>query len=335
MQRLQRLFGHAPQFGRLRVQHRAAGFQLGNRQQILNQEGQPIGVLVDDVEETGGRLGIILGPGQQGFGGTFDEGQRRPEFVGDIGDKIAPHLLEPLAVGQIMEHQQGTGAKPIGIAEGNGIDLEGAGIFARGGEYEFLQAAAAVDLLQRLPQRRIPDDLQQGTAEEILSQGELALHRGVGVFDRPLLVQHQHSLHHGVEQGLLPRLLGDQGEMPLGFKLGKTEHALAQLRLQALTPLVQPGTGEAKGHEGDRFDKEGRIHKSCRPSGAGAPLRLFKPVAHTPDGLKVLGRVAQFFPQTAHVGIHRPGVDQTVVFPDIPQQRFTALHPTAPLGERQ
>ena len=49
---------------------------------------------------------------------------------------------------------------------------------------------------------------------------------------------------------------------------------------------------------------------------------LDKPVANTSDGVEVSGCAPQFFPQAAHVSVHRAGVDEIVILPDILQESF-------------
>src|SRR5436190_2192517 len=67
-------------------------------------------------------------------------------------------------------------------------------------------------------------------------------------------------------------------------------------------------------------------------AGPGAS-RLFgeKSVADAPDCIEILCSRAELFAEPAHVSIHRAGIDQGVIFPNVAEELFAGLHAAAAL----
>src|SRR5262249_39727085 len=68
-------------------------------------------------------------------------------------------------------------------------------------------------------------------------------------------------------------------------------------------------------------------------TGHMASFRLDKAVADSAHRIKVFGGVAELFAQAAHVGVHRAGVDHSVIFPDVAEKLLARLHAAPALGE--
>ena len=65
--------------------------------------------------------GIFGSSVEQGFGISLNRSQRRAEFVGNVGDKIAARFFHALGFGEIAEHGDGAA-----IGQGSGGHIEGA-----------------------------------------------------------------------------------------------------------------------------------------------------------------------------------------------------------------
>ena len=100
------------------------GFQRGNRQQILDQQIQPLGVALDDFQKTLGHFGIVARAVEQRFDVTFDERKRRAQFVADVGDKFLARAFELLEPRQIVKHQDRSFAFAGGIGDDGGVHLQ-------------------------------------------------------------------------------------------------------------------------------------------------------------------------------------------------------------------
>ena len=48
---------------------------------------------------------VVQRAAQKRFGKSLNRGQRRLEFVRDVGHKIAPHALQPAQLRDVMQHQ--------------------------------------------------------------------------------------------------------------------------------------------------------------------------------------------------------------------------------------
>src|SRR6202040_2551583 len=66
-------------------------------------------VFQDDVEEPAAILRVVESPGNQGFRKSLDGGERRSEFVGDVGDKIPANAFEFAELRDVVEHDDRAG----------------------------------------------------------------------------------------------------------------------------------------------------------------------------------------------------------------------------------
>jgi len=91
---VQRLGHHRVQVDRKRVRHRLGGLDPGQRDQVLDQAGEPRRLIPHPAGEAAHRLrvvrGVLHGLGQQGKGTD-----RRLQLMADVGDKIPPDFTLP------------------------------------------------------------------------------------------------------------------------------------------------------------------------------------------------------------------------------------------------
>ena len=66
-------------------------------------------MIADDFQEAAIVFGIIESASEQRFGKALDGGERRFEFVRDVGDEILAHALEAAEFGDIVKHDDGAG----------------------------------------------------------------------------------------------------------------------------------------------------------------------------------------------------------------------------------
>ena len=100
------------QIHRLQVQFDAAGFKGGNREQILDQQIEPVGVAFDDSEEMLGHFGIVARAVEQCFHVPLDERKGRTQFMADVGHKFLARAFELLEPGQIVKDQDSSFTLP-------------------------------------------------------------------------------------------------------------------------------------------------------------------------------------------------------------------------------
>ena len=79
------------------------------------------GILADDFQKFAGRAGIFRNDVKQSLGISLNRGQRRPQFVGNVGDKVATGLFHALGFGEIAKH-----GDRAAIGQWGGGDIEGA-----------------------------------------------------------------------------------------------------------------------------------------------------------------------------------------------------------------
>ena len=57
-------------------------------------------------------FGIVDSAGQKRFGEALNGGERRAEFVGDVGNEVAADALEFAKFGNVVQHDDRTGGFP-------------------------------------------------------------------------------------------------------------------------------------------------------------------------------------------------------------------------------
>ncbi len=92
----------------LQIEGHLASDQLVHVQQVVDQVGQALAVLVGDVEH------LSHGFGDFAHHAAFDQaqragdrGQRRAQFMADGGHELALHRLDAFAFGDVVHHHDG------------------------------------------------------------------------------------------------------------------------------------------------------------------------------------------------------------------------------------
>ena len=79
----------------------------GQAEQVEDQLVEPLGLLVDPLEEPDVDVLVVEGPVEEGLGIGLDRGQRRLELVRGVGDEVLPHPLQAAELGDVVEDQDG------------------------------------------------------------------------------------------------------------------------------------------------------------------------------------------------------------------------------------
>ncbi len=94
----------------LNVETLLARFHSGQGEQVFGQARHAQGALADDLEELAGVI-VVRRAVEQGFGVALNGSQRRAQFVGDVGNKVATGLLDPFGLGQVAQNGHGAAAR--------------------------------------------------------------------------------------------------------------------------------------------------------------------------------------------------------------------------------
>ena len=129
------------------------GFQRGNREQILDEQIEPLRVALDDFEKALGDFGIVARAVEQRFDVAFDERERRAQFVADVGDEFLAGAFQLLEPGQVVKNEDGAFAFAGGVGDGGGVDLQPA--FAQFRQLQFVVENLAVALRRARRARRV------------------------------------------------------------------------------------------------------------------------------------------------------------------------------------
>jgi hypothetical protein len=168
-----------------------AAFELGQRQQIVDQRLDAISLLTHQ-----GQHPRLLGCRQRHTGQRVDEArqhrQRRANLVRDVGDEVASHRLQALAVGDVLRQQQF-----LTVAVGPHHDLDGraparAGNLHRRVERPFLQAPHERRCAQQVGHRL----LQVASGIE----SEMVCSAGIAPVDTLLRIEQQDTVGRRVDR---------------------------------------------------------------------------------------------------------------------------------------
>src|SRR5213075_2692061 len=78
-------------------------------EQIVGEPRETPRVFENDLHEADAILRVVDGAGEQRFCKTLNGGERRFEFVGNVGDEISADALEFAQLGDVMQHDDRTG----------------------------------------------------------------------------------------------------------------------------------------------------------------------------------------------------------------------------------
>ena len=84
-------------------------FDAGEFEEIVGEAGETHGVIADDFQEAAIVFGIVQRACEQCFGEALDGGERRFEFVRNVGDEILTHALEAAQFGDVVKNDDGAG----------------------------------------------------------------------------------------------------------------------------------------------------------------------------------------------------------------------------------
>src|SRR5438309_3798968 len=138
------------------------GIHFREHEQVFREARETPGVLEDDLEEVEAILRIVDGAGKKRFRKTLNRGERCPEFVGNVGNKIAAHALELAQLGDVVQHNHRAGS----FRGADGCDGDRKKMLAQGAgdDFGFDAGLALQDAADRLNQLRLAHDFNQGAA---------------------------------------------------------------------------------------------------------------------------------------------------------------------------
>ncbi len=199
-------FDQRAQFNRLQIQLHPPGFERGNRQQILDQQIQPLRIALDDFEKALGDLRVVARAVEQRFDVAFDERKRRAQFVADVGDKILARAFKLLEPRHIVKDENRALAFAGGIGDDGGVDPQPAPAQFRQLEFVVKNLSLGLDARDQFGEFVQAQCLHDRLAAQLGFQIEQVLERAVGEVDPAFAVEQQQAFEHGIEQNLLLRL---------------------------------------------------------------------------------------------------------------------------------
>ncbi len=243
------------------------GIELRQQQQVVDEEGQAVGLAVDDGQQLHEGRRIRLAPIDQGLCGALDQRQRRAQLVTDIRHEFLPRTLELAEPGQVVEHQHRSRRDAGGVVQRDRVDLQD----PRG---RALQAQFVIQdgPFARHPRRHRRDlvvahRLQQGAAHHLPRETEQGFRGPIREHDPSLGIHHDQSLDHAVEERLQPVLVVVQ-RLPVR-RLQRGQLLRVRRRLGLPAPMgIPPGQGEADGEEEEKNGhgrSKARGPPTCQP----------------------------------------------------------------------
>ncbi len=178
---------------------------------------QAVALAGDLFEKMAAMLRVVHGPVEKRFDAHLDDGQRRLQFVGDVGDELLAQPFEPAQLGGVVQDEHGPARRQA--RQASGVDGETACAGAGPAELLALRFRTIEGALHHVQQRALADDLPQTPADgRLRGQAEQLGGAFVGVKDALGGVQRDNALDHAAEDGaqLLPVFFerGDAGVEP-------------------------------------------------------------------------------------------------------------------------
>ena len=196
-----RRFDCGPQRDELGFRRRPSGFQIGQHQQIRGDIVQTDAVRADDLQKFAIVLLVLQGPVQQRLRISLNGGERRAQFVRDVGDEILADALQPLQVADVV--QDGEAAAARGGAQGTGLHFVRTSFAAGKLQPRFHRLARFQHALDNLDQRRI---LHQAVERHVIRNRHVRAHgAGEGTVTEhhaAVLADRQHAFHHAGQDRL-------------------------------------------------------------------------------------------------------------------------------------
>ena len=226
------------------VESGAAGLEGGQREDVLDQVGQPVGVVLDFLEEpVGGCRGVRLGV-EQRLDVALDDGEWRAQLVADVGHELLPHILKALEPGEVVKHKDGAPVAALFFAERHAVNLQEALVEAGQRELLLHDAGFPPQAPDQLVGLMDANGLHDGSAGWIVGQPEQPAEGRVGKLDEPVRAGEQHALRHVGEH------VGHPGCLGRGGCLAKRKRPIAAKppQVQANEPKQQQDGNVPAGH---------------------------------------------------------------------------------------
>ena len=200
----------SPEARRRELHHLLPGVEPRQPQQVGDEPFHPRGVAEDDLQELA-RLAVFALV-EQRLDVAANGGQRRAQFVRDVGDEVAAHLVRPPEVGDVVQHQHGAVAGRV-PRRGRAGDDHARGLQPQGELHarRLLAAQRAPDLRDDV---RMTDRVGVATVDPRVGNAQHPLRRAVHEPEAAVLVEDQDAFDHPREDRLHARPVAREIRQP-------------------------------------------------------------------------------------------------------------------------
>src|SRR5216684_815060 len=182
------------------LQFQSVAIHFRKHEQIVGEPCQPLRVLENDLEEADSILRIVEGAGEQRFRKTLNRGERRSEFVGNVGNEITAYALELAQLGDVMQHDDRAG----GLRGANRCDGGGEKMLAQraGDDFGFDAGLTFQDAANRLDQLGLAHHFKE-RAPGLWRHVQAQDFREASIGEEQALgsIHDGHAFHHASENG--------------------------------------------------------------------------------------------------------------------------------------
>jgi hypothetical protein len=179
----------------------AAGFEIGKREQIGRDVVQADGMSLNHFDEAAVVLIVGKRAAEQRFRVSPDGRKGSAHFVRDIGHEIAPHALQTLEAGDVMQNHER--AAVIRHRQGSEIGFEDRRIFPGELQFAALRLAGGKHAGDEAKEARVAHQPDEGRAlgngrpeAKRLGQGVIAEHHA------HLMIHGENAFRHALEDGV-------------------------------------------------------------------------------------------------------------------------------------
>src|ERR1043166_2343333 len=195
----------------LQVQNNPSAFQARDGQQIFNQIGETVSVLLDGVQKAGRQRRVVLCALEKRFDKTLNQRKRRAQFMADVGEKFLARVLQLSQARQIVKHENRSLLRPMGVKHRGRADLDPSLVHARQLDFRTAYRTLAPEALGDGGQFLQAKGLENRLAPHIIRKPAEPLQGLIDQLDAARAVQNEHALGHAVEEDLLLGLFFGQG----------------------------------------------------------------------------------------------------------------------------
>ncbi len=235
---LQHPFHHRTDGTPMEVHHRLPGFELGDGEQIVNEKGEAVGVLLDGAQEPFRHLRIRRGPVDERLDEALDQRQRRAQFMTDIRHELPPGPLQLLQPGEIVKDQDHPGPTLRFIREGGGVHLQNRDRSTVQLQLQPKRLPLAPSATREIREFMAPHRLDQSPAPGIPHHLEQPRRRPIQQPDPVVPTHHRQAVEHAVQHRLEPRPIPVELGQPAPLEL--TGLGKGPLELLRLTTAATP-----------------------------------------------------------------------------------------------